>query len=49
LRVGRRFAIEVANAAAEGRLLYSEAYDLTGLYGITFHKYVNSIRTDGVR
>ena len=43
LRVGRRFATEVANAAAEGRLLYSEAYDLTGLYGNTFHRYAGLI------
>jgi Zn-dependent peptidase ImmA (M78 family) len=49
LRVGRRFAMEVANAAAEGRLLYSEAYHLTGLYGRTFHRYVDSIRMDGVQ
>lgn len=49
LRVGRRFAMEVANAAAEGRLLYSEAYHLTGLYGRTFHRYVDSIGMDGVQ
>ncbi|MEA4882726.1 MAG: ImmA/IrrE family metallo-endopeptidase [Clostridia bacterium] len=48
LRVGRRFATEVANAAAEGRLLYSEAYDLTGLHGNTFHRYINLIGMDGV-
>lgn len=47
LRVGRRFAVEVANAAAEGQLLYSEAYDLTGPYGNVFHQYVDLVRTDG--
>lgn len=47
LRVGRRFAVEVANAAAEGRLLYSEAYDLTGLYGNTFRRYADLIGMGG--
>jgi len=47
LRVGRRFAMEVANAAAEGRLLYSEAYDLTGLYGNTFRRYADLIGMGG--
>jgi Zn-dependent peptidase ImmA (M78 family) len=39
LRVGRRFAGAVIRAAKEGRLLYSEAYRLTGLYGKTFDNY----------
>ena len=39
LRVGRRFASTVMRAAREGRLTYSEAYDLTGLYGKTYHRY----------
>jgi Zn-dependent peptidase ImmA (M78 family) len=40
LRVGRRFASTVVRAAKEGKLLYSEAYKLTGLYGKTFDNYV---------
>jgi Zn-dependent peptidase ImmA (M78 family) len=47
LRVGRRFASAVARAAIEGKLLYSEAYRLTELYGKTFDSYVNSIRIGG--
>lgn len=47
LRVGRRFAADVANAAMEGRLLYTEAYELTGLYGETFHRYVDRLSIGG--
>ena len=35
-RIGPRFAGAVARAAGEGRLLYREAYSLTGLRGDTF-------------
>lgn len=38
-RVGEHFAMEVFRAAREGRLLYREAYRLTGLQGATFTKY----------
>jgi Zn-dependent peptidase ImmA (M78 family) len=38
-RIGRRFATAVARAAMEGKLLYDEAYELTGLYGKAFHSY----------
>ncbi|MBI5407165.1 MAG: ImmA/IrrE family metallo-endopeptidase [Nitrospirae bacterium] len=44
LRVGRRFASAVVRAAGEGNLLYSEAYQLTGLYGKTFDRYAASLR-----
>ena len=43
LRVGKRFALIVAQAAKEGRLSYHEAYQLTGMYGSTFDKYVASV------
>jgi len=43
LRVGRRFASAVVRATREGKLLYSEAYDLTGLYGKTFDRYASSL------
>ena len=46
-RVGRRFASEVVRAAREGRLLYSEAYRLTGLYGDTFERYAFSLDENG--
>jgi len=39
LRVGHRFASAVIRAAKEGKLLYSEAYRLTGLHGKTFDGY----------
>jgi len=39
LRVGLRFASAVVRAAKEGKLMYSEAYHLTGLHGKTFDKY----------
>ncbi len=38
-RVGYRFGQAVITAAQEGRLSYSDAYDLTRLYGDTFDKY----------
>jgi Zn-dependent peptidase ImmA (M78 family) len=43
LRVGTRFAATVVRAVREGRLLYSEAYDLTGLHGKTFEKFAVSL------
>ena len=45
LRVGRRFARTVVRAAREGKLLYSEAYRLTGLYGKTFTEYAAALGT----
>lgn len=39
LRIGRRFAEAVVRAAREGRILYREAYRLTGLHGKAFEKY----------
>jgi len=44
-RVGQPFACAVVRAAKEGRLLYSEAYQLTGLYGKTFDRYAASLET----
>jgi Zn-dependent peptidase ImmA (M78 family) len=43
LRLGRRYASAVAWAAKEGKLLYSEAYRLTGLYGKAFDRYAASL------
>ncbi len=45
-RVGERFAVEVIRAAKEGRLLYRDAYHLTGLYGKTFEKYSSHLGFD---
>jgi len=39
LRVGRRFAAAVIRAAGQGKLLYTDAYRLTGLYGRSFDRY----------
>jgi Zn-dependent peptidase ImmA (M78 family) len=47
LRVGKRFASAVSRAVKEGKLLYSEAYRLTGLYGKAFDSYFNSQNTGG--
>ncbi|HDS30380.1 MAG TPA: ImmA/IrrE family metallo-endopeptidase [Firmicutes bacterium] len=47
LRVGRRFASAIVQAIGEGKLLYSEAYNLTGLYGKTFERYTASLDTGG--
>jgi len=43
LRVGRRFASTVVRATQEGKLLYTEAYKLTGLYGKTFDQYTSFV------
>jgi Zn-dependent peptidase ImmA (M78 family) len=42
-RLGRRFAEAVISAVREGKILYREAYQLTELYGDTFHKYAKSL------
>ena len=47
LRVGQRFASAVIRAVKEGKLLYSEAYRLTNLYGRTFEHYVASLGFGG--
>lgn len=39
VRIGKRFAYAVVRAAREGRLLYRDAYQLTGLNGKTFDCY----------
>lgn len=43
VRVGKRFARAVMFAAKEGRLLYRDAYSLTGLYGATFDRYAKAL------
>lgn len=45
LRVGHRFARAVVRAVKEGRLLYREAYDLTGLHGRTFDRFASGLDT----
>jgi len=41
--VGKRFAAAVSQATKEGRLLYQDAFRLTGLYGSTFDKYMERL------
>ena len=43
MRIGKRFAAAITRAAKEGRLLYRDAYQLTGLSGDTFDRYVKSL------
>jgi Zn-dependent peptidase ImmA (M78 family) len=49
LRLGQRFGHAVISAASEGRLSYSDAYDLTRLHGGTFDKYVQLLDQRGQR
>lgn len=42
-RIGERFASAVVRAAKEGRLLFRDAYRLTGLYGKTFDRYADHL------
>jgi Zn-dependent peptidase ImmA (M78 family) len=44
-RIGRTFAEAVVRAVREGRLLYTEAFELTGLRGATFDRYVATLET----
>jgi Zn-dependent peptidase ImmA (M78 family) len=46
-RIGRPFAQAVARAALGGRLLYRDAYKLTGLQGATFDKYIKRVSQEG--
>jgi Zn-dependent peptidase ImmA (M78 family) len=43
MRIGERFAHAVIRAVKEGRLLYRDAYRLTGLHGKTFDRYAESL------
>lgn len=43
-RLGRRFSTAVVRASREGRLLYQDAFRLTGLKGKTFHTYADLVR-----
>jgi len=43
VRIGQRFGAAVVRAAREGRLLYREAYHLTGLRGKTFDSFANQL------
>lgn len=46
-RIGRPFAGAIGRAVKSGRLLYRDAYKLTGLQGKTFDKYVMKISGEG--
>jgi Zn-dependent peptidase ImmA (M78 family) len=46
-RIGHPFASAIARAVKSGRLLYHEAYNLTGLQGATFDKYIFKVQTEG--
>jgi len=43
VRLGRRFSEAIVRMAKEGKLLYHEAYRLTGLYGKTFERFAKYI------
>jgi Zn-dependent peptidase ImmA (M78 family) len=43
VRVGQRFGAAVVRAAKEGRLLYREAYQLTGMSGATFDRFAENL------
>lgn len=47
LRVGRRFVEAVVHAVREDRLLYRDAYQLTGLYGRVFEDYTRALGLGG--
>jgi Zn-dependent peptidase ImmA (M78 family) len=43
IRIGRRFGEAVIRSAREGRLLYRDAYRLTGLSGETFNRFAKGL------
>jgi len=43
LRIGRRFGTEVIRAVREGKLLYRQAYQLTGLWGKSFETFIEKM------
>ena len=43
VRIGRRFGEAVIRAARNGRLLYRDAYNLTGLHGQTFDRFAEGL------
>jgi Zn-dependent peptidase ImmA (M78 family) len=43
VRLGRPFSAAVVRATLEGRILYEDAFSLTGLKGETFHKYAEIV------
>ncbi|MBI1800154.1 MAG: ImmA/IrrE family metallo-endopeptidase [Chloroflexi bacterium] len=43
VRIGKRFGVAVVRAAKEGRLLYQQAYQLTGLRGNTFDQFAKNL------
>jgi len=47
-RIGRRFGESVVRATREGKLLYRDAYRLTGLYGKTFEKFAENLGLGGL-
>lgn len=46
-RIGRPFATAINRATKSGRLLYRDAYNLTGLQGATFDKYIHKVIREG--
>ncbi len=46
-RIGTRFGETVVRAVREGKLLYSDAYSLTGLHGSTFENYSSTVISRG--
>ena len=48
MRIGKKFATSVILAVMSDKLLYQEAYRLTGLRGKTFEKYAESLGFVGV-
>lgn len=43
IRLGRRFSSAIVQAAKEGRMLYQDAFRLTGMKGQTFHAYADAV------
>lgn len=44
VRLGRAFSVAIVRAALEGRILYEDAYHLTGMKGDTFHRYADIVQ-----
>ncbi len=48
MELGRPFSVAVVSTVMSGKILYREAYELTGLYGTKFDRFVEFLKKEGI-
>ena len=48
MELGKSFSVAVVSTVISGRILYREAYELTGLYGTKFDRFVEFLKREGM-